>query len=75
MGWYDDTAVYIPKNRLHEAAGKTLKRTQVACILNNNNLLVKKQDADRFTRPASRPGATTRRSCDSRSGHIAEPTR
>jgi hypothetical protein len=49
IGWYDDKAVYIPKDRLHEAAGKTLKRTQVANILNDKGLLVKKQDTNRFT--------------------------
>jgi len=49
IGWYDDKAVYIPKDRLHEAAGKTMKRTQVAKILSDKNLLIKKQDTDRFT--------------------------
>ena len=49
FGWYDEKAVYIPKSRLYEAAGKALKRTQVANILNERSLLVKKQDADRFT--------------------------
>jgi hypothetical protein len=49
VGWYDERVVYIPKDRLHDAAGKTLKRTQVANILNNQNLIVKKQAADRFT--------------------------
>lgn len=47
VGWYDDTAVYIPIDRLREAAGNALKQSQIGALLHKRGLLAKKE-ADRF---------------------------
>ena len=48
VAWFDDKAVYIPKSRLREAAGNTLKKSQIAAILSQRGLLVEKPKADRY---------------------------
>ena len=47
VGWYDETAVYIPTDRIREAAGNALKQSQIGALLHNRGLLAKKE-TDRF---------------------------
>ncbi|MGH1592295.1 DUF927 domain-containing protein (plasmid) [Methylobacterium phyllosphaerae] len=44
--WYDDTAVYIPAHRIVEAAGGTLKETEVGRALDAQGLIAKRKDKD-----------------------------
>lgn len=44
VAWYDDTAIYVPVQRLREASGETLKAQQVVKALVERNLLDKRQD-------------------------------
>jgi hypothetical protein len=48
VGWYDGTAIYVPKARLREAAGNTLRESQVAAIIDRQGLLAKRPEADRL---------------------------
>lgn len=48
VAWYDDTAIYIPKGRLREAAGGTLRESQVASIIARRGLLEKRPEPDRL---------------------------
>jgi hypothetical protein len=48
VAWYDDTAIYIPKQTLREAAGSSLRETEVASILSRRGLIAKKTEADRL---------------------------
>ena len=48
VGWYDDEAVYLPTERLREAAGGTLKEIEIAKVLLARNLLAKRQGHDRY---------------------------
>ena len=48
LGWYDDEAVYIPTQRMREAAGSHLKQQQVAKTLNARGLLAKRGSATRL---------------------------
>lgn len=48
VAWYDDTAIYIPKDRLREAAGGTLRESQVASIIEGRGLLAKRPEPDRL---------------------------
>jgi hypothetical protein len=48
VGWYDDEAVYLPAERLREAAGGTLKEIEIAKALLARNLLAKRQGSDRY---------------------------
>lgn len=50
IGWYDKDAVYIPKDRIVEATGSFLKKTDIGLLLKRNNLLIK-HETDRFTYP------------------------
>ncbi len=47
VAWYDDTAIYMPVQRLREASGETLKAQQVVKALVDRNLLDKRQDGRR----------------------------
>ena len=49
IGWYDDTAVYIPKERMREATAGVLKESQIGAMLNRRGLLAKRSEPDRFT--------------------------
>ena len=49
VAWYDGTAVYLPKGRIREAAGSTLKEAQIGALLNGRGLLAAKPEKDRFT--------------------------
>ena len=42
------TAIYVPKTRLREAAGNTLRESQVAAIIDRHGLLAKRTEADRL---------------------------
>lgn len=42
-GWYDDDAVYIPRERLVEAAGRALKEVEVARALDRQGFIVKRK--------------------------------
>jgi Domain of unknown function (DUF927) len=48
VAWYDDSAIYIPKDTLREAAGNSLQESQVASILERHGLLVKHTEKDRL---------------------------
>lgn len=48
VAWYDDTAIYIPKIRLREAAGGTLRESQVASSIERQGLLAKRPEPDRL---------------------------
>jgi hypothetical protein len=48
VGWYDRSAVYIPKNRLREATGNTFKDADVGSILDRAGMLESRRP-DRFT--------------------------
>jgi hypothetical protein len=46
--WYDDDAVYIPKDRIGEATGNVLKERELGKALNNRKLLARKPEGDRY---------------------------
>ncbi|MGC2411976.1 MAG: DUF927 domain-containing protein [Stellaceae bacterium] len=48
VGWFDDSAIYIPKERIREAAGNALKQVHIGAALNRRGLLVPKSEADRY---------------------------
>jgi hypothetical protein len=48
LGWYDDTAVYLPAHRLREAAGGTLKEMEIAKALNAQGLIAKRHETGCF---------------------------
>ena len=48
IAWYDESIVYIPKTRLREAAGASLRESQVASILERRGMLAKRTEADRL---------------------------
>lgn len=50
VGWYDDDAVYIPKDRILEATGGVFKETHIGALLKRQNVLAK-HERDRFTWP------------------------
>ena len=45
-GWYDGDAVYIPAERLREAAGSSLKEIEIGRALNNLGYIAKKKSSD-----------------------------
>jgi Domain of unknown function (DUF927) len=49
VAWYDNGAVYIPKDRLAEAAGNALKERQIGVALHKRGLLHCKPEPDRYT--------------------------
>jgi putative DNA primase/helicase len=48
LAWYDDDSIYIPKDRIREAAGKALKRSEIGAVLGRRGLLAVKPAEDRF---------------------------
>jgi putative DNA primase/helicase len=48
VAWYDESAIYVPKTRLREAAGNGLRESQVASILGRRGMLAKRTEADRL---------------------------
>ncbi len=48
VAWYDESIVYLPKNRLREAAGNSLRESQIGAILERRGLLAKRPEADRL---------------------------
>jgi hypothetical protein len=48
IAWFDDTAVYIPKGTLREAAGNSLRESEAASILARRGLIAKRTEADRL---------------------------
>jgi hypothetical protein len=51
VGWYDATAVYIPKDRMREATGGILKQSQIGSMLDRRGLLASRPESDRYTVP------------------------
>lgn len=49
VAWYDDAAIYVPAQRLREAAGETLKTQQIVKALADRDLLATRQDQRRAT--------------------------
>lgn len=47
VAWYDETVIYVPAQRVREAAGETLKTQQVVKALIDRDLLAKRHDARR----------------------------
>lgn len=48
VAWYDDKAVYIPTNRIAEAAGGALKEQQIGKVLDERQLIERRQSAKRL---------------------------
>jgi PAS domain-containing protein len=48
VAWHDDRAVYLPTERIREAAGGALKEQQISRVLNDRGLLAKRTDAKRL---------------------------
>ncbi len=48
IAWYDRNIVYIPKERLREAAGNGLRESQVASVLDRRGMLAKRTEKDRL---------------------------
>jgi hypothetical protein len=49
VAWYDDTAIYLPVQRIREASGETLKAQQIVKALTDRDLLADRQDKRRAT--------------------------
>jgi hypothetical protein len=49
VGWYDDAAVYIPKDRIREAIGGILKQSHIGKMLDRLGLLASRPEPDRYT--------------------------
>ena len=49
LGWYDGEAVYLPRERLREAAGNSLKERAIAKILHDLGHIKKRKDHERYT--------------------------
>lgn len=47
VAWYDETAIYLPAQRLREASGETLKAQHVVKVLVGRDLLDKRHDSKR----------------------------
>jgi hypothetical protein len=47
VGWFDDNAIYLPRERLREATGNTLKENAIADALSRRGALFKVEDAKR----------------------------
>lgn len=48
VGWYDKTAVYIPKERMQEATGNALKNSHIGPVLDRRGFLAKRPERDRY---------------------------
>lgn len=49
VAWYDQGAIYVPVQRLREAAGETLKSQQIVKALTDRDLIAARQDQRRAT--------------------------
>ena len=49
LAWYDETIIYIPRDRIREAAGNNLKESEIGAILHRRGLLAVKPEPDRNT--------------------------
>ncbi|MGE3405075.1 MAG: hypothetical protein AB7K63_20985, partial [Vicinamibacterales bacterium] len=47
VAWYDETAIYVPTQRLREAVGETVKAQHVVKALTDRNLLARRHDEKR----------------------------
>jgi hypothetical protein len=47
VAWYDEDTVYLPRERLREAAGGVLKENAIANTLDQQNLLMRRDDRSR----------------------------
>ena len=47
VAWYDETAIYVPAQRLREASGETLKTQQIVKALTDRDLLSSRHDQRR----------------------------
>jgi hypothetical protein len=78
VAWYDDNAIYIPKQTLREAAGSSLRESEVASILSRRGFIAKRTEADRlYVRFVPKVGRieayALSRSQFGRSNHVTEP--
>jgi len=48
VAWFDDVAIYVPKGTLREAAGSSVRESEVASILARRGLIAKRTEADRL---------------------------
>jgi putative DNA primase/helicase len=48
IAWYDETSIYIPKERIREATGNVLKESHIGAMLDRRSLLAQRAEADRF---------------------------
>jgi uncharacterized protein DUF927 len=48
VGWYDDDTVYLPTNRVGEAAGGVLKEQRIAAVLDQGGHLSRRGDTTRI---------------------------
>jgi hypothetical protein len=47
VAWYDQTAIYLPVQRIREASGETLKAQQIVKALTDRDLLAKRHNSKR----------------------------
>jgi hypothetical protein len=79
VAWYDHTAIYIPKQTLREAAGSSLRESEVASILSRRGFIAKRTEADRlYVRHVPKVGKieayALSRSQFGRSKHVTDPS-
>jgi hypothetical protein len=48
IAWYDETAIFIPKERIREATGNIVKESHIGAMLDRRGLLAQRTEADRF---------------------------
>ncbi len=77
LAWYDEDAVYIPRERLREASGGALKEQELAAALDEAGHLYKRDDAKRpYVRYVPKLGKVQayalRRPTYGRSGFVAD---
>jgi Domain of unknown function (DUF927) len=48
VGWFDTDTVFLPTNRIAEAAGGTLKEQRIAAVLDKGGYLSRRGDTDRI---------------------------
>jgi phage/plasmid primase-like uncharacterized protein len=49
VAWYDDTAVYIPRERIRDAAGGSLKEVEIGALLHRRGALAKTKSDRHFS--------------------------
>jgi hypothetical protein len=78
IAWYDEIAIYVPKDRIREAAGNVLKESHIGAMLDRRGLLAQRTESDRFcVRWVPKVGKVTcyalRRSEFGRSDAVVDP--